>query len=311
MLLRQLCMYGTSGEKRVVHRDEQVLDHVIWPQHGMTAIWSAWPWRTYSFIHSVESTLEYCNGFGPVCFNSSSPSFEGCTSGSHVITSASIVQRSRTPLTAMGMWSPSLACWVAKCSVFGRVPLQRVLLCWQHTCSTLRWWTNMRACILQRHRGPTLSVMIWGTIWDLPSYVLRSIWTVTATLGTFTARGTAPHSGNSTCHIPAEHVWDMVGRRLIRQSPPAPTPDALWSRIQTEWRDIPHEGIQGLFDSMPRRILTLIAAHGGFTPYWNHMLTDHVQLCNSNGLSIAMYLICGIHFICHMSPSCCCNFHKQ
>ena len=29
MLLRQLCMYGTSGEKRVVRRDEQVLDHVI------------------------------------------------------------------------------------------------------------------------------------------------------------------------------------------------------------------------------------------------------------------------------------------
>ena len=28
MLLRQLCMYG-SGEKRVVRRDEQVLDHVM------------------------------------------------------------------------------------------------------------------------------------------------------------------------------------------------------------------------------------------------------------------------------------------
>ena len=27
------------------------------------------------------------------------------------------------------------------------------------------------------------------------------------------------------------------------------------------------------------------------------MLTDHVQFCNSNRLSIAMYLICDIHFI--------------
>ena len=27
------------------------------------------------------------------------------------------------------------------------------------------------------------------------------------------------------------------------------------------------------------------------------MLTDHVQFCNSNHLSIVMYLICGIHFI--------------
>ena len=87
---------------------------------------------------------------------------------------------------------------------------------------------------------------------------------------------------------PIEYVWDMVRRRLIRQGPPAPTLDALWTRIQTAWRDIPQEYIQDLFDSMPWRIETLIAAHGGFTPYWNHMLTDHVslQFCNSNGLSI-------------------------
>ena len=45
------------------------------------------------------------------------------------------------------------------------------------------------------------------------------------------------------------------------------------------WRDIPQEDIQGLFDSMPRCIERLIAAHGGFTPYLNHMLTDHVQFC--------------------------------
>ena len=66
---------------------------------------------------------------------------------------------------------------------------------------------------------------------------------------------------------PTEQVWDMVGRRLIRQGPLAPTLGALWTRIQTAWRDIPQEDIQGLFDSMPRRIETLIAAHGGFTPY--------------------------------------------
>ena len=63
------------------------------------------------------------------------------------------------------------------------------------------------------------------------------------------------------------HVWDMVGRRLIRQGPPAPTLDALCTRIQTAWRDIPHEDIHGLFDSMPQRLDSLIAAHGGFTPY--------------------------------------------
>ena len=43
MLLQQLCVYGISGENRVVRRDDQVLDHVMLPQHGMTAILSAWP----------------------------------------------------------------------------------------------------------------------------------------------------------------------------------------------------------------------------------------------------------------------------
>ena len=66
---------------------------------------------------------------------------------------------------------------------------------------------------------------------------------------------------------PIEHVWDMVGRRLIRQGPLAPTLDALWTPIQTAWMDIPQEDIQGLFDTMPRHIETLIAAYGGFTPY--------------------------------------------
>ena len=66
---------------------------------------------------------------------------------------------------------------------------------------------------------------------------------------------------------PIEHVWDMVGLRLTHQGPPATTLDALWTRIQTAWRDIPQEDIQGLFDSMSRRIETLIAAHGGFSPY--------------------------------------------
>ena len=106
-----------------------------------------------------------------------------------------------------------------------------------------------------------------------------------------------PWPARSPDMSPIEHVWDMVGRRLIRQGPPAPTLDALFTCIQTAWRDIPQENIQDLFDSMPRRIETLIAAHGGLLPYSNHMLTDHVQFCYSNRLSIVMYLICGIHFI--------------
>ena len=76
-----------------------------------------------------------------------------------------------------------------------------------------------------------------------------------------------PWPARSSDMSPIEHDWDIVGRRLIRQGPPAPNLDVLWTRIQTAWRDVPQEDIQGLFDSIPRRIETLIAAHEGFTPY--------------------------------------------
>ena len=76
-----------------------------------------------------------------------------------------------------------------------------------------------------------------------------------------------PWSASLPDMSPIEHVWDMVGQQLIRQGPPALTLDALWTCVQTAWRDIPQEDIQGLFDSMLRSIETLIAAHGGLTPY--------------------------------------------
>ena len=66
-----------------------------------------------------------------------------------------------------------------------------------------------------------------------------------------------PWPARSPDMSPIEHIWDMVGRRLIRQGPPAPTLDTLWTRIQTAWRDIPQEDIRSLFGSMSRRIETL------------------------------------------------------
>ena len=52
-----------------------------------------------------------------------------------------------------------------------------------------------------------------------------------------------PWPARSPDMLSIKHVWDMVGRQLIRQGPPAPTFDALWIHIQTVWRDIPQEDI--------------------------------------------------------------------
>ncbi|GFX56888.1 transposable element Tcb2 transposase [Trichonephila clavipes] len=66
---------------------------------------------------------------------------------------------------------------------------------------------------------------------------------------------------------PIEHVWDFVGRCLIRDPHPAASKDELLLRIQAIWNSLPQADIQNLFDSMPCRIAALIAARGGYTKY--------------------------------------------
>ena len=165
---------------------------------------------------------------------------------------------------------------------------------------------NLRACIFQRHSGSTSSVMVWDEIgYNIRSRLLRTEGNLNSNRHireVLQPEGlpllqTAPHAifqqdnarpnvarivlaffqrrwvsllpwpARSPDMSPIKHIWDMVGRRLIHQGPPAPTLDALWTRIQTAWRDISQEDIQGLLDSMPRRIATLSAAHEVLIPY--------------------------------------------
>ena len=70
---------------------------------------------------------------------------------------------------------------------------------------------NLKACILLRRIGPTPSVMVWGAIgYNMRSRLLRI--EATTTLGRFYSRGTAPPSGNSTCHISAGQCLATSGK---------------------------------------------------------------------------------------------------
>ncbi|GFT71282.1 hypothetical protein TNCV_3002611 [Trichonephila clavipes] len=51
-----------------------------------------------------------------------------------------------------------------------------------------------------------------------------------------------------------EHLWNMVGRRLDRDSRPEASKDELLLRVQATLNSLPQAEIQNLFDSMPRRI---------------------------------------------------------
>ncbi|GFW17013.1 transposable element Tcb1 transposase [Trichonephila clavipes] len=66
---------------------------------------------------------------------------------------------------------------------------------------------------------------------------------------------------------PVEHVWDCVGCHLARNSGRAASKDELLLRMQAIGSSLLQIDIENLFDSMPRRIVTLIAARGGCTKY--------------------------------------------
>ncbi|GFW27148.1 transposable element Tcb1 transposase [Trichonephila clavipes] len=66
---------------------------------------------------------------------------------------------------------------------------------------------------------------------------------------------------------PIEYEWDLFGQRLTRDPCPSASQKDLLLRIQAIWNSLPLEDIQDLFDSMPRHIAALIAAHGGYTKY--------------------------------------------
>ncbi|CAK9818710.1 Transposable element Tcb1 transposase [Anthophora quadrimaculata] len=62
-----------------------------------------------------------------------------------------------------------------------------------------------------------------------------------------------------------EHVWDYLDRARRKSQPK--NADELFEVLQTEWRKIPMEIINNLYESCTRRIDAVIKAKGGHTKY--------------------------------------------
>ncbi|CAH1998257.1 unnamed protein product [Acanthoscelides obtectus] len=66
---------------------------------------------------------------------------------------------------------------------------------------------------------------------------------------------------------PIEHVWDMMGRRLINLQRPPHTLEALREELVVALNEIPQEDIDHLIRSMPRRVGECVAHQGASTHY--------------------------------------------
>ncbi|CAH1992550.1 unnamed protein product [Acanthoscelides obtectus] len=66
---------------------------------------------------------------------------------------------------------------------------------------------------------------------------------------------------------PIEHVWNMMGRRLLNLQRPPQTLEALQEELVVAWNEIPQEDIDHLIRSMPRRVGECVAHQGASTHY--------------------------------------------
>jgi hypothetical protein len=66
---------------------------------------------------------------------------------------------------------------------------------------------------------------------------------------------------------PIEHVWAELERRLAKYPNRPRIKGELWERLQAEWAKLDTGYITRLYESMPRRVRAVCAAHGGSTKY--------------------------------------------
>lgn len=64
-----------------------------------------------------------------------------------------------------------------------------------------------------------------------------------------------------------EHVWGYIKHKLNEYEQPPESLDELWDRVQEAWASIPLEFLQGLYESMPRRMEEVVKNKGGHIEY--------------------------------------------
>jgi isopentenyl phosphate kinase len=66
---------------------------------------------------------------------------------------------------------------------------------------------------------------------------------------------------------PIEHIWDMLGRRILAREPPVQNIRQMEAALHREWQQLSQQDIRRLTGGMRRRIEAVIQARGGYTRY--------------------------------------------
>jgi hypothetical protein len=66
---------------------------------------------------------------------------------------------------------------------------------------------------------------------------------------------------------PIEHIWNMLGRRILAREPPVQNIRQLEATLHREWQQLSQQDIRRLTGGMRRRVEAVIQARGGYTRY--------------------------------------------
>ena len=66
---------------------------------------------------------------------------------------------------------------------------------------------------------------------------------------------------------PIEHIWNMLGRRILAREPPVQNIRQLEATLHREWQQLSRQDIRRLTGGMRRRVEAVIQARGGCTRY--------------------------------------------
>ncbi|GFS97286.1 transposable element Tcb1 transposase [Trichonephila clavipes] len=174
-------------------------------------------------------------------------------------------------------WCEERMMWVAEWNEVVFTDESRI--CLQHHDGRIRVWRHreermLNSCVMHRHTGPAPGIMVWDGI----GYHSRTpLERITNTLNSQRYISEVffgnhqiellPWPARSPDLSPIENMWSMAAQRLTQITPPAATPDQLWQRVEAAWSAVPQEHIQSLFESMPRRVASVIADNGGYSGY--------------------------------------------
>ena len=66
---------------------------------------------------------------------------------------------------------------------------------------------------------------------------------------------------------PIEHIWNIVGRRILAREPPLQSIRQLEAALHREWHQLSQQDIRRLTGGMRPRVEAVIQARGGYTRY--------------------------------------------